>query len=174
VKNPHNIINKSFIVSMDTFHWLLFFKNPSPPVYEDNDIEKSVDARSIESIPPPRDFARDFHMFKQPPLGLDGTPLNKDQIYKVGEGLFPLGEIWEAVRASSGHPLANLNWSLGSGKGPIQPGLVIGFDMNVMLKDLLEVGILDFIEIVKYINFSFSLPMAMEKRGDVLRVNIIW
>jgi hypothetical protein len=58
---------------------------------------------SVENaMTPSTDLLRDFSMFKQPPVRLDGTPPSKNRVYKVQEGSFHLNKIWEGVGAGSG------------------------------------------------------------------------
>jgi hypothetical protein len=69
--------------------------------------------------------------------------------------------------------LANFGWSLGGGKGPTRPGVVVGLDIDIALKDLLETRVFDFVEITKYVDLLHSLPVAMEKSRNTIHINIV-
>ena len=45
--------------------------------------------------------------------------------------------------------------------------------MNAVLKDLLEVGVLDFIEVVKDVNLLLPLPIATKEGRNIIYINII-
>ena len=106
------------------------------------------------------------------PLGrLNGTPPLEHRIHKHLEGSFPLCVIREAGRACSQCPLTDFDRSVHGGQCPTCGGLIVHLELDVMEKELSEMGILDFIEISEDIHLACALAVRKEEHRDIAFLN---
>ena len=126
-QDPRNVRNEPRISVIDG--GLSLLQNSGPPICEDNNVEKTIDTRLVQTLPIPISVG-DLAGFDSAPRRLDECPPLRNACCEGAEAVV----WWELIRASSAGPPPNPLGSMSSGEHATDGGVVCKFKYYVTLE----------------------------------------